>query len=83
MVTEYINNLSDERQEVFQKLISLVEDNLPKGFEKIMIYNMPGFVVPKITYPNGYHCKPELPLPFINIASQKKLYCFISHGVIC
>jgi hypothetical protein len=29
------------------------------------------YVVPHSIYPNGYHCEPKLPLPFITIASQK------------
>ena len=32
---------------------------------------MIGYVVPQKLYPNGYHCTPHLPLPFINLASQK------------
>jgi hypothetical protein len=36
-----------------------------------MSYGMIGFVVPKSIYPKGYHCSPELPLPFLSIASQK------------
>jgi hypothetical protein len=36
-----------------------------------MSYGMIGYVVPHSIYPAGYHCTPELPLPFINIASQK------------
>lgn len=36
-----------------------------------MSYGMVGFVVPKSIYPNGYHCDKSLPLPYINIGSQK------------
>jgi len=36
-----------------------------------MSYGMIGYVVPHSIYPKGYHCSPELPLPFISIASQK------------
>jgi hypothetical protein len=32
---------------------------------------MLGYVVPHEIYPKGYHCTPQLPLPFFNIASQK------------
>jgi hypothetical protein len=32
---------------------------------------MPGYVVPHSIYPEGYHCHPSLPLPFMNIAYQK------------
>jgi hypothetical protein len=30
-----------------------------------------GYVVPFSIYPDWYHCKWNLPLPFINLASQK------------
>ena len=32
-----------------------------------MNYGMPSWVVPHSTYPKGYHCSPELPLPFLRI----------------
>ena len=42
---------------------------------------MPAFVVPKSIYPNGYHCAPELPLPFINLASQKNCISLYHMGL--
>jgi hypothetical protein len=44
---------------------------IPKGFEEQISYGMLGYVVPHSIYPNGYHCTPKLPLPFISIGSQK------------
>ncbi len=67
----YINNLSDDRKEIILKIRKAILDNLPQGFEECINYNMIGFVVPQSIYPNGYHCNPSLPLPFINLASQK------------
>ena len=32
---------------------------------------MIGYVVPHSIYPDGYHCDPKLPLPLMNLASQK------------
>ena len=32
---------------------------------------MIGYVVPHSIYPDGYRSSPDLPLPFVNIASQK------------
>ena len=54
-----------------QKLRKAMLDNLPEGFSETMSYGMIGYVVPHSIYPSGYHCSPKLPLPFINIASQK------------
>jgi len=46
-----------------------------------MSYGMIGYVVPHSIYPAGYHCAPELPLPFLSIASQKQFIGFYHMGV--
>lgn len=68
---QYIEQLPDDRKPVIKKLRSIIRKNLPKGFKEEMSYNMLGYVVPHKLYPPGYHCSPELPLPFLNLASQK------------
>jgi hypothetical protein len=70
-VDDYISQLPDDRKEAVNKLRDVVKKNIPDGFQEEMSYGMIGFVVPKTLYPAGYHCTPELPLPFMNIASQK------------
>ncbi|WP_430908228.1 DUF1801 domain-containing protein [Maribacter sp. 2-571] len=77
----YIAQTPPDRQEALQKLRALFQKNLPKGFEEQMSYGMLGFVVPHSLYPDGYHCKPEQPLPFINIASQKKFVALYHSGI--
>ncbi len=78
---EYIAQLPEDRKEPFKKLRQTVLDNLPKGFEEVMGYGMPAYVVPHSKYPEGYHCDPKLPLPFINIASQKNFIAFYHMGI--
>ncbi len=68
---EYINQLPEDRKEAISKLRKVILNNLPKGYEEQMSYGMLGYVVPHSKYPGGYHCDPKLPLPFMNIASQK------------
>ncbi|SDS52836.1 protein of unknown function (DU1801) [Polaribacter sp. KT25b] len=68
---EYIAQLPDDRKIVIEKLRKIIKKNLPKGFEEGVNYKMLGYYVPHSKYPEGYHCNPKLPLPFINIASQK------------
>ncbi|HEY8403214.1 MAG TPA: DUF1801 domain-containing protein [Flavobacteriales bacterium] len=68
---QYVASLPDERKEVIQRLRIIFQKNLPKGFTEQMSYGMIGYVVPHSLYPAGYHCSPELPLPFLSIASQK------------
>ena len=70
-VQSYIDNLPEERRTIIVNLRKVISENLPNGFEECMNYGMIGYVVPKSLYPKGYHCSPELPLPFLNIASQK------------
>ncbi len=70
-VAEYYDNIPEERKAAMNKLRQTINNSLPKGFEETLSYGMPGWVVPHSTYPDGYHCKPEEPLPFMSIASQK------------
>ncbi len=78
---QYISELPDDRKEVISKLRQTIRNNLPKGFEEQMSYGMLGYVVPHSTYPDGYHCSPELPLPFINLASQKNFVALYHSGI--
>lgn len=80
-VDEYINQLPEDRKIVLTKLRSIINKNLPKGFVEQINYNMPGYVVPHSKYPGGYHCSPELPLPFMNIASQKNFVALYHSGI--
>ena len=68
---DYMEQLPEERKAVFGQLRETIIQNLPDGFEETMSYGMLGYVVPHSIYPEGYHCDPKLPLPFMNIASQK------------
>ncbi|PKA82175.1 uncharacterized protein DUF1801 [Ulvibacter sp. MAR_2010_11] len=78
---EYIDALPEDRKEVISKLRKVILKNLPKGFEEMMSYGMIGYVVPHTIYPEGYHCDPALPLPFINVASQKNHIGFYHMGI--
>lgn len=78
---DYISQLPEERQPVIQKLRETIKANLTKGFEEVISYGMIGFVVPHSIYPAGYHCTPELPLPFMNLASQKNFVAVYHMGM--
>ncbi|MEM6685714.1 MAG: DUF1801 domain-containing protein [Bacteroidota bacterium] len=80
-VDAYIAQLPEERQEVIAKLRSIFQENLPDGFQEVINYKMPAFVVPHETYPDGYHCDPKLPLPFISFASQKNFVALYHMGI--
>ena len=68
---EYIENIPEGRKEAVKSIRKVILENLPKGFAEVMCYGMIGYVVPHSIYPKGYHVTPKLPLPYINLASQK------------
>ncbi len=80
-VEEYIASLSDDRKQAVDLLRKAIKKNLPKGFKEQMSYGMIGYVVPHSLYPAGYHCTPALPLPFLNIASQKNFIAVYHMGI--
>jgi len=77
----YLQEIPEERKAGFQKLRTFIKKNLPKGFREEMNYGMIGFVIPHSKYPSGYHCDPKMPLPFMNIASQKNFIAVYHMGV--
>jgi len=77
-VEQYLNELPEDRKDPIQKLRQQILDNLPEGIEEQISYGMLGYVVPHSLYPDGYHCTPELPLPFMNLASQKNFIAVYS-----
>ena len=80
-VTEILENITEERKPAFNKLHTIILNNLPRGFEADIIYGGLGYVVPHSLYPAGYHCKPTEPLPFAGIASQKHSINFYHMGM--
>lgn len=46
-----------------------------------MSYSMPAWVIPHSIYPDGYHCKPSEPVPFLSIASQKNFIAVYHMGL--
>ncbi|MCZ4245798.1 iron chaperone [Pedobacter punctiformis] len=80
-VDEYIASIPEDRKEAVSKLRKTLLENLPEGFEERTSYGMIGYVVPHSLYPNGYHCTPEQPLPFMNVASQKNFIALYHMGL--
>lgn len=80
-VNEYVGTLAEDRKQAIQTLRKVILENLPKGFNEEMSYGMIGYVVPLTTFPKGYRCNPKLPLPFINLASQKNYIALHHMGI--
>ncbi|MCA9187342.1 MAG: hypothetical protein KDA99_17055, partial [Planctomycetales bacterium] len=62
-VEQYLASLSVERQEMVGAIRHVILQNLPKGYEEGIQYNMIGYYVPHSVYPAGYHCDPRQPVP--------------------
>jgi uncharacterized protein YdhG (YjbR/CyaY superfamily) len=80
-VEDYLKELTEDRRDAITKLRKEINKNLPKGFKEEMNYGMIGYVVPHSLYPDGYHCNTALPLPFMNIASQKNFIAVYHMGM--
>ena len=45
-IIKYIESVDEPRREVFKKILNLIEESIPEGFELTMQNGMPSFVVP-------------------------------------
>jgi hypothetical protein len=80
-VDQYIDELPEDRKHAVTELRKVIKKNIPEGFQECMSYGMIGYVVPHSKYPAGYHCDPKLPLPFMNLASQKNFIAVYHMGI--
>lgn len=80
-VSQYLDNLPEDRKEAMKMLRKTLKDNLPEGFSEVLDNVGIGYVVPHSLYSAGYHCNPDQPLPFITIASQKNFIALYHMGI--
>ena len=80
-ILEYISQLTEDRKEPISKLRNIINQNIDREFSEEINYGMISWVVPHSLYPEGYHCDPKLPLPFMSIASQKHFIAVYHMGV--
>ncbi|CAL2089299.1 conserved protein of unknown function [Tenacibaculum sp. 190524A02b] len=78
---DYITKVPEDRQEALKKLQATIKNHLPKGFQEGIQYGMIGYFVPLSIYPEGYHCTPNEPLPFMSFASQKNSINLYHSGI--
>ena len=79
--SEYIAQLPEDRKAPIQKLRQTILEHLDPKFQECINYGMLGYVVPFRVYPEGYHCNSKLPLPFMNLASQKNFIAVYHSGM--
>lgn len=80
-VGEYLKQAAPAKQPALAELRDTILKNLPPGFEEIISYGMIGYAVPHNIFPQGYHCDPAQPLPFINLAAQKNFIALYHMGL--
>ena len=80
-VEEYIDSLPEDRKQAVSKLRKTILENIPVGYEETISYGMIGYVIPHSIYPDGYHTNRKLPLPCINLASQKNYIAIYHMGI--
>lgn len=70
-IEAYFEDLPEDRRQMLERLYQEILAHLPAGFEIGVLGGMINYYVPLSAYPNGYHCTPGEPLPFLALASQK------------
>lgn len=80
-IEEYEQTLPEKWRESYFQLKEVLITHLPEGFELVMQYGMPTFVVPLTRFPEGYLGRPDEPLPFVSLGAQKKSFSYLSYGL--
>lgn len=50
-----VNNIQEDRKDIFEKLIKTIRENITKGFSEKLSYGIPAWIVPHSLYPKGYY----------------------------
>ncbi len=83
-VTEFLAALPEDRRRAIKALRTAIRSNIDKPFKESVQGGMLSWSLPHSVYPDGYHCNPEQPLPFVSVASQKHhigLYLFCVYSL--
>lgn len=68
-VEDYLSELDDTRCEAISTVRNVVLENLPDGYEEMMLFGMITYAVPLSTFPDTYN---KQPLMYAALASQKR-----------
>jgi len=70
-VAEYLTELPPDRRAAISAVRDLILGAVDGDIEEGMTYGMIGYYVPHRVFPEGYHCNPSQPMPYINLGVQK------------
>ncbi len=68
-VEDYLSELDDTRREDISTVRNVVLENLPDGYEEMMLFGMITYAVPLSIFPDTYN---KQPLMYAALASQKR-----------
>jgi len=77
----FLDSLPADRRAPISELREVILENLPPGFSEEINEGSLAYVVPHSLYPDGYHCNPATPLPFITVISQKNFIAIYHMGL--
>src|SRR5262245_10310815 len=70
-VEQYLASLPQDRHAAVSAVRRFILDNLGADFQECMQYGLIGYCVPHSVWPHGHHTRPELPLMYMGLSSQK------------
>src|SRR5262245_18123315 len=70
-VEQYLASLPEDRRAAVSTVRRFILDNLDTDFQECMEYGVIGYCVPHSVWPHGHHTRPELPLMYMGLSSQK------------
>ena len=68
-VEDYLSELDDTRRDAISTVRNVLLENLPDGYEEMMLFGMITYAVPLSTFPDTYN---KQPLMYAALASQKR-----------
>ena len=68
-VDEYLGELDDDRRDAITTVREVVLENLPEGYEEMMLFGMITYAIPLSIFPDTYN---KQPLMYAALASQKR-----------
>ena len=68
-VEDYLSELDDSRRDAISAVRNVVLENLPDGYEEMMLFGMITYAIPLTTFSDTYN---KQPLMYAALASQKR-----------
>lgn len=81
-IIEYEAQIPEKWRASYFALKKVAEEHLPAGFQLVLQYGMPTFMLPLSIYPAGYLNRTNEPLPFVSIGVQKRYLALYHLGLL-